>query len=258
MPGKEIDVQRTLAPGEPRPSRLRLPRWSEAGGLPPCDYHMHTTYTDGTHSVAEMVAAAGEAALREIMISDHVRHTSTYYPEALAEIRALASGDLLVLSGVEAKVLDLDGTLDVAPEVAESCDGLIGSVHGALADSTGEVPRWRALTLEAARDVEFRLAMAIVTGSRAHVLGHPMGMTIRYFRAYFRAEPVEELRILARACAAHGKAFELSAAYGLDPALMAEIVAEADCPVSIASDAHSRERVGEAWRLFEPLMGSPR
>ena len=51
---------------------------------------MHTTHTDGSASVQQMAEAAASMRMDEILFSEHVRHTSTYYPEFVAEVRKIA------------------------------------------------------------------------------------------------------------------------------------------------------------------------
>ena len=40
--------------------------------VPPGDYHVHTTFSDGTGSVAECVARAVDLGLPEIGVADHL------------------------------------------------------------------------------------------------------------------------------------------------------------------------------------------
>ncbi|WP_028045194.1 PHP domain-containing protein [Cellulomonas sp. URHE0023] len=93
------------------------------------DHHVHSTFSDDAVSTpAQNLAAADRAALRVVRMVDHVRESTTYVPEFLAAVRALPRIEgLTVLTGVEAKILDADGTVDAPPEVLAS----IGEPHGA-------------------------------------------------------------------------------------------------------------------------------
>jgi putative hydrolase len=209
----------------------------------PVDYHMHTTHTDGTATSLEMAQAAAACGIGEILFSEHVRHTSTYFPAFAREIRLLDLPGLKTWVGAEAKILNENGELDCTPEIAALCDALIGSVHSPPAPAGGS---WAKLSESEAVELEFRLALAIVTKSRAHILGHPMGMAI----TKFRTRPLKQLRILAEACLEHNKAFELNGRYCLSSAEWLAIVTDVGCPVSIGSDAHTAAAVGSAWLTF--------
>ncbi|MEM6704064.1 MAG: PHP domain-containing protein [Acidobacteriota bacterium] len=80
------------------------------------DLHMHSTFSDGRNTLEEMVRAAQRAGLRRICFSDHVRvdtHWLSSYVDAVASVRD--RGQIEVLCGVEAKILDASGRLDLPP-----------------------------------------------------------------------------------------------------------------------------------------------
>src|SRR5262249_40814785 len=97
--------------------------------------HCHTTYSDGKHSVAEMVRGAAELGYDAITITDHSAN-ATYangldlarMREQAGEIAALANPEARVLRGTAADIF-ADGTLDVPPEMIDELDVIIASVH---------------------------------------------------------------------------------------------------------------------------------
>jgi len=106
------------------------------------DYHVHTTFSDdAVSSPADNVAAAVTAGLTTLCLVDHVRIGTTWVPEQVATVEALAAdAPLTVLSGVEAKLLDAAGNLDL-PADADLVDHVLiadhqfPSVDGPLAPS---------------------------------------------------------------------------------------------------------------------------
>ncbi|AYF97956.1 PHP domain-containing protein [Protaetiibacter intestinalis] len=84
------------------------------------DHHVHSTFSDDAVStLAENVAAAHAAGLTELRLVDHVRESTTWVPEFLAAVAALEIPDgLTVHTGVEAKILDARGALDVPADLA--------------------------------------------------------------------------------------------------------------------------------------------
>src|ERR1700685_314227 len=78
------------------------------------DFHVHSTFSDGESSLAENVQAARERALRTLCLVDHVRRGTAWLPEltpAVAPFRTQPGPR--VLAGVEAKILDTSGRLDL-------------------------------------------------------------------------------------------------------------------------------------------------
>lgn len=84
------------------------------------DFHVHSTFSDDAVStLEENVAAARAAGLAELRLVDHVRESTTWVPEFLAAVAALEVPDgLTIHTGVEAKILDASGALDIPPGLA--------------------------------------------------------------------------------------------------------------------------------------------
>ena len=98
-------------------------------GMSPChvaldeDFHVHSTFSDGASTLAENVQAARDRGLRTLCLVDHVRRDTTWVPEFAAAVRRLRhQPGLRVLAGVEAKILDAAGRLDVPPDLARCQD----------------------------------------------------------------------------------------------------------------------------------------
>ncbi|MBI5568752.1 MAG: PHP domain-containing protein [Desulfomonile tiedjei] len=235
-----------LPPGRPGPVKLEFVRLRDVDFRTPAEHHVHTTYTDAEATVQEVVQAARSRGIAEILLSDHVRHDSKYFPSLVAEVRSLQVPGTRPYVGVETKVLDSNGTLDCSRSIAAACDAIIGSVHGPPPNESGGIVLWKSLDAQIALKLEFALAMAIVSNSRAHILGHPMGMVIKHFGL----APIGHLYELACACRKHEKAFELNARYCLSPVDWLDVVDRARCKVTFGSDAHTSSEVGRAWSIF--------
>jgi putative hydrolase len=83
------------------------------------DWHVHSTFSDDARStLAENLDAARAVGLRELRLIDHVRRSTPWVPEYLAAVRALPQvSGLTVRSGVEAKILDASGALDIPDDL---------------------------------------------------------------------------------------------------------------------------------------------
>lgn len=90
------------------------------------DWHVHSTFSDdAVSSLEENVAAAAAVGLTALRCVDHVRASTTWVPELVAAIDALQVPEgLAVRSGIEAKILDVDGRIDMPPGVVLGAGGI--------------------------------------------------------------------------------------------------------------------------------------
>jgi putative hydrolase len=94
------------------------------------DFHVHSTFSDGASTCAENVATARERGLRTLCLVDHVRQDTAWVPDftaAVAPYRGQAG--LRVLAGVEAKILDTAGHLDLPSGLDAGVDLVLVADH---------------------------------------------------------------------------------------------------------------------------------
>jgi putative hydrolase len=83
------------------------------------DHHVHSTFSDDAVStVAENVETARLRGLSALCLADHVRHDSAWVPDFVSAVDALRPvPGLDVLAGVEVKILDRTGRLDLPDDI---------------------------------------------------------------------------------------------------------------------------------------------
>jgi DNA polymerase (family X) len=191
--------------------------------------HCHTTYSDGTASVAEMAAAARQLGWEYLGISDHSQ--AAFYAGGLKrddvirqhdEIDEVNAGyrDFRLLKGIESDIL-ADGRLDYDDEFLERFDFVIGSIHSRFG-------------MDGARMTE-RVLKAL-DDPRLTVLAHPTG------RLLLRRDPYDlDIDAVIEKAAARGVALELNAdPYRMDLDWRYCLAAKrAGVTISIGPDAHS-------------------
>jgi len=161
------------------------------------DLHLHTNYSDGRNTIAEMAAGAAEFGHDYICITDHatgpgmvggVGISDDELREQLPEIRrADDEADIEVFAGVEANI-STDGEISVADELLEALDIVVASPHAGL-DGDGTD---RLVTVAEHPDVD--------------IIGHPTG---RYLDG--RSGLDLDVERLASVAAANDTALEVNA-----------------------------------------------
>ncbi|HEX6966277.1 MAG TPA: DNA polymerase/3'-5' exonuclease PolX [Gemmatimonadaceae bacterium] len=130
--------------------------------------HCHSQYSDGKATIGEMAAAAKERGWRYLGISDHSQ--SAFYAGGLSRDAVRAQHEEIdrvneemdgfrVLKGIEADILP-DGRIDYDPELLDSFDYVIASVHSRFAMDE------RQMTDRVLRALE---------DPHVTILGHPTG-----------------------------------------------------------------------------------
>jgi DNA polymerase (family 10) len=104
------------------------------------DLQIHTSWTDGNNTIAEMAQAAGKAGLEYIAITDHSRTLEIAHGlnerklmEQQKEIKKVAhtvkqNGGIRILTGVEVNILK-DGSLDLENNILKEFDIVGAAVH---------------------------------------------------------------------------------------------------------------------------------
>ncbi len=199
------------------------------------DLHLHTTASDGTASLEDMVAAAKRHGYQYIAITDHsksqIQANGLKVPRLLEHIAAIAAlaktvKGITVLAGSEVDIL-ADGSLDYPDDVLEQLDWVVASPHSALTQEA-----------EAATDRLIRAA----SHPLVDVLGHPTGRLIAGRRGL---EP--EMGRVVSAAARGGVALEINAnEMRLDLRdAHAHLAVQTGVPLCINTDAHSAEQMDQ-------------
>ncbi|PZX07008.1 DNA polymerase (family 10) [Psychrobacillus insolitus] len=192
------------------------------------DFHMHTTWSDGAHSIEEMIEASRTKGYSHIVITDHSNYLKVAnglskerllkQMETIKEINAKYT-DIEVFSGTEMDILP-DGSLDFEDEILKQLDFVIASIHSSFSQPQEKIME--------------RLQTAM-KNPYVHMIAHPTGRIIEQRDGYNPDVPT-----LIEWAKEYGKILELNASpYRLD--LKTEhlkLVVEAGVPIAINTDAH--------------------
>ena len=96
------------------------------------DMHLHSKYSDGINTPVEMIETAISVGIEKMCFTDHVWRTSTWIPQYVDELLRLSeryADKIEILCGVEAKLLDCQGHLDVPDEALDRHLRIVGAMH---------------------------------------------------------------------------------------------------------------------------------
>jgi DNA polymerase (family X) len=191
--------------------------------------HVHTTWSDGLHSLEQMCTRARDLGYAYIGITDHSK--SAFYANGLQPNRVLEQWDAIdllneklapfkILKGIESDILN-DGSLDYEDSLLSRFDFIIASVHSNL-----------KMGIEKATE---RVVRAIEQPYTT-ILGHPTGRLLLSREGY----PLDWDAVFD-ACKRCNVAIELNAhpyRLDIDYTLIPRATA-LGIPISINPDAHS-------------------
>ena len=198
------------------------------------DLHVHTTWSEGAHSIEEMAEAARALGYEYIAICDHAEslHIARgLSPERLADqvreierINRTAEDGFTLLSGTECNIR-MDGTIDLPDSILADLDVVVASVHSGFKQTEEEMTE-RVITA--------------MQNEHVDIIGHPTG------RILLAREPYRiDLAAVFDAAASLGVLMEINAFPGrLDLSdVNARSAREHGVRFSLGSDAHNRENL---------------
>lgn len=198
------------------------------------DMHTHTLASGHAYStVNELVGAAAAAGLQAIAVTDHgptlPGAPHLYHFGAMRFIPREISG-VLVLTGCEANILGIDGSIDLPEPYLNRLDFIMAGFHEFCGfDDQGIARNTEAL-------------LHVMANPLVHAVSHPGNPVF----------PVDYEEIV-RAAAQTGTALEINNASftysrcGSSPncKLIADLIARHGAPVIVGSDAHIAQNVGK-------------
>ncbi|PIC58526.1 DNA polymerase/3'-5' exonuclease PolX [Sporosarcina sp. P12(2017)] len=220
------------------------------------DLHMHTTWSDGGHSIEEMVEACRVKGYSHLVITDHSHYlkvanglTPERLLEQIEEIRAvnMKYDDIEVFCGTEMDILP-DGKLDFEDEILEQLDFVIASIHSSFNQPQEQI---------------MERLHAACKNPHVHMIAHPTGRIIGQREGY---NP--DIEQLIKWASEYGKILEVNASpYRLDLRTEHVIQAiEAGVNIAINTDAHATEQLDimpigveyaqKAWLAAEQVVNT--
>lgn len=211
------------------------------------DYHIHTNQTDGNDTIKSNIKRAVSVGLNKIAFTEHVRKDTDWFDGFADSVKEIASHypSVEVIVGAETKVLDKYGNLDITDRILYRSEIILGSVHR-LPDGKGGFLNFSDLSPLELAEIEFELSLGMLEKSPINVLSHPGGM----YSSRYGGFPMKYFRELMKASKAKNKAIELNSRYIKNTYDFLIACGKIDPLISIGSDAHKAENVGDCTKLL--------
>jgi putative hydrolase len=205
------------------------------------DLHMHSNFSDGRNSIEEMVEAAIGFGYDAIAITDHVWRTTGWVKEYAKRLRELKEANchrIRLFSGIEAKVINLQGDIDAHPSFDGLVDLILGSVHS-IPSGSGYYHRGDVNAANVHQVVEhwFQAFSNLLKNPRVDIIAHPFAELKEFGISPCSDKMENALRLLAES----GKIVEINVRHEAPNQSVIDLLHHQHVPFVVSSDSHSVE-----------------
>jgi putative hydrolase len=220
------------------------------------DHHIHSTFSDDAVStLAENVRAARNRGLRTVCLAEHVRRDSVHVAGFVSAIEALRPvPGMRVLAGVEAKILDQRGGLDLPGDLG-GIDRVLIADHQ-FPGETGPVAPGQVRTAIARGETTAADVVEALVRATAAALGQARRPQLAHLFSILPKLGIAEsgvpdglLRLLARQARASDAVVEVNEKWGCPSARSLRAFTAAGVRVVASTDSHDCTDVGVYHRV---------
>lgn len=144
------------------------------------DLHLHSNYSDGENSLREMIEAAISLGIEELGFTDHVWKTSDWtdqYIEELEELKKEYKSKIKIYTGVETKLIDFNGELDIDFALYDKDIRIVAAIHR-IPKGNGEYIRKSEInnSLELSKKYWLQGFKSLVLNDSIDCIAHPFSL----------------------------------------------------------------------------------
>ncbi len=215
------------------------------------DMHVHSQFSDGAGTVEENIQMAQERGLQRICCVDHVRRKTPWVQDFAQAIKqARTHTPLEVLCGVEAKILNEHGELDV-PDDLTGVDFIYAADHrfpmGDRCWSPGSIQRMRSEGKFTAKDLIEMLVSATCNAMLRYdrvVVAHLFSILPK-IGIHESQVPQSALEQLAKTAAKTNSSIEIDERWACPSPRSVQPFLYYGVPVLMSTDSHKPETIGQ-------------
>jgi len=218
-------------------------QYFKENGIPRVDYHSHTFYTDGTGTPLTYAKVAARKNLTSFAITEHIWRTSQWLDNLLRDINETRKMvKVEILSGVEAKQINIYGEIDVRDSDMKKVDLVLGSVHAYPTSEDYKFIDPKNISPKEALEIETEALLALATNRYIDVIAHPY---VLYKKHFNRDEiPEEYAKKVILAAIENNVAIEVNSKYKVPNKKFLQMTLQLGGKISFGSDAHKPDEIG--------------
>jgi len=212
------------------------------------DYHVHSSYNDDAQgTVEECVNSALTKGLTSIAITNHVWRTSAWIDDFLNEVAKVRSRRKYhLLAGFEAKVININGEVDIAPRHIKKAELILGALHNLpTRDDYIWLNREHLSPSKVAETVR-NATLNMISRVEVNVIAHPLAL---YYPKYHHPFPNDFLEEIVQSASKSGIALEVyNSKYPLPDLVFKMLISlcvEYKALISVGSNAHHPSEIGD-------------
>ena len=214
------------------------------------DMHVHSTFSDGRDRIEDNIAECEELGLTALGCVDHVRADTDWVPDYVAAVERLRGETVVQLRcGIEAKLLDTSGALDLPPAI-DGVDAIYAADHQVPLAEGPTHPR-EVRERIAAGDLSAEEVVDAILTSTLRALDRPQHVVIAHFGSILPKIglteddlPADGLERLAAEAARTGQEIEISERWRCPSAATLRPFVRHGVAIALSTDSHKRETIG--------------
>jgi len=228
----------------------------EINDLPLIEQHLHTNFSDGDNSPREIIDYAIEKKAWRLAFTEHVRKNSDWYKYFIEEIKELKKeykNKLIIFTGLEAKLINLNGEIDATRDQIAQAEIPIGSVHAYCKEGKGnQFYEFEELEYKEALEIDSNCTMKLIQNAKnsgIKVIGHPLGVYLKY---YSNPVPEKYFEKIIKEMAENNLAFDLNSRYLADYfEIILKLCEKYGTKINLGSDVHKLREFGEVHQILK-------
>ncbi|HJN62264.1 MAG TPA: PHP domain-containing protein [Candidatus Parcubacteria bacterium] len=203
------------------------------------DTHLHSKFSyDGENSIEEMVKTAIKLGLKEIAFTEHVEKNTKWVDKFVKEIKRVQRKypQVKIYSGIEAKVIDLNGNIDATNKVFKKVDLVLGSFH--------RIPKAKEKYLvheeilsdkKRALHLWYRAMIELQKNKNVDIIAHPTAM----LKKYEIRLPNSMKKAIVKNAKKYKKVFEFNKKYKVPDKEFLSMLRKKKVKITYGSDSHN-------------------
>lgn len=200
--------------------------------------HLHSNFSDGKNSIEEMTKMAIKLGLERVTFTDHVRASTKWIDEYVKEIKRVQKKypEINIYSGIETKVINLDGNIDAKKSFFKKVDFVLAAFHRIPKEnriylSKEEIIKNKKIAL----NLWYKAIMRVLENKNVNIIAHPTSI----LKIYKIRLPKWIKEKIAKKAKEENKIFEISGKHKVPNKNFIEILKETGIKFSKGSDSHS-------------------